>query len=173
MPSRHDPVTGLALRGTSNTNQRGSAEDRRRRKIWLLDTYASDEPLLRVVWGEEDGLPEETDIGPAQDFGPGGTNLVVTALQASPEVVSAEVIPTARCYRCGTPLWMMTITVDRIIPDCKGGTYRRSNIRPACEGCNSETGGALATSRAHAAAKKRARAKRAKTTTEPAKEMEA
>ena len=25
------------------------------------------------------------------------------------------------------------------------GTYRRNNIRPACEGCNSETGGALAT----------------------------
>lgn len=36
------------------------------------------------------------------------------------------------------------LTVDRIIPGCKGGTYRRDNIRPACGGCNSETGGALA-----------------------------
>lgn len=36
------------------------------------------------------------------------------------------------------------LTIDRITPGCQGGTYRRSNIRPACGGCNSETGGALA-----------------------------
>lgn len=35
------------------------------------------------------------------------------------------------------------LTVDRIIPGCNGGTYRRNNIRPACARCNSETGGAL------------------------------
>lgn len=37
-----------------------------------------------------------------------------------------------------------TLTVDRIIPGRDGGTYQRSNIRPACVPCNSETGGALA-----------------------------
>lgn len=47
-----------------------------------------------------------------------------------------------RCYRCGKLLNLRTVTVDRIIPGCRGGTYRRNNIRPACAKCNSETGGA-------------------------------
>ncbi len=46
-----------------------------------------------------------------------------------------------RCYRCGKLLTVDTVTVDRIIPGCQGGTYRRSNIRPACSECNSITGG--------------------------------
>jgi 5-methylcytosine-specific restriction endonuclease McrA len=48
-----------------------------------------------------------------------------------------------RCYRCGEALTMDEITVDRIIPGARGGTYRRNNIRPACSRCNSETGGAV------------------------------
>lgn len=48
------------------------------------------------------------------------------------------------CYRCGDLLDWFLLTVDRIIPGCLGGTYRRSNIRPACGDCNSETGGRLA-----------------------------
>lgn len=47
-----------------------------------------------------------------------------------------------RCYRCGHLLTLETMTVDRIVPGCQGGTYRRTNIRPACSGCNSTTGGA-------------------------------
>ncbi len=46
-----------------------------------------------------------------------------------------------RCYRCGVALVEATITVDRIVPGCLGGKYRRDNIRPACSSCNSETGG--------------------------------
>jgi 5-methylcytosine-specific restriction endonuclease McrA len=49
----------------------------------------------------------------------------------------------ARCYRCGMILAESAITVDRIIPGCQGGRYVRSNIRPACSRCNSETGGAV------------------------------
>ena len=49
-----------------------------------------------------------------------------------------------RCYRCGALLTTDTVTVDRVVPGCQGGTYVRSNIRPACGPCNSETGGALA-----------------------------
>ncbi len=49
----------------------------------------------------------------------------------------------ARCYRCGALLNDDTITVDRIKPGAQGGTYRRTNIRPACALCNSETGGAV------------------------------
>lgn len=51
--------------------------------------------------------------------------------------------PACRCYRCGELLTVDTVTVDRIIPGCQGGTYRRNNIRPACAACNSETGGKL------------------------------
>ena len=56
-----------------------------------------------------------------------------------------------RCYRCGVLLHnpddgerytTHPLTVDRIVPGCQGGTYRRTNIRPACGECNSETGGA-------------------------------
>lgn len=46
-----------------------------------------------------------------------------------------------RCYRCGGLLSENTLTVDRIVPGCKGGRYVRKNIRPACAKCNSETGG--------------------------------
>jgi 5-methylcytosine-specific restriction endonuclease McrA len=49
---------------------------------------------------------------------------------------------TCRCYRCGRVLDVLSVTVDRITPGCHGGRYVRNNIRPACERCNSETGGA-------------------------------
>ncbi len=50
---------------------------------------------------------------------------------------------TARCsYACGRRLTFETLTVDRYpVPGCDGGTYRRGNIRPACEPCNSSFGG--------------------------------
>lgn len=56
------------------------------------------------------------------------------------------------CYLCDVPLLQdedpeapgQSVTADRIIPGCRGGRYVRGNIRPACAGCNSETGGALA-----------------------------
>lgn len=44
---------------------------------------------------------------------------------------------------CAGRVDIVTLTVDRIVPGCKGGTYRRSNIRPACMPCNSTHGGAL------------------------------
>jgi len=50
--------------------------------------------------------------------------------------------PACRCYRCGRLLIEATVTVDRIVPGCQGGTYRRNNIRPACSTCNSVTGAA-------------------------------
>lgn len=49
-----------------------------------------------------------------------------------------------RCYRCGRVLGGIgadELTIDRIIPGCKGGTYARNNIRPACMLCNRLTGG--------------------------------
>jgi 5-methylcytosine-specific restriction endonuclease McrA len=103
-----------ARRGTSNSNDRGSAANRRARREWLVATYRSD-----VVCGITD---------------------------------CSECEPSCRCYRCGTLLTVETVTVDRIIPGCLGGTYRRNNIRPACAHCNSATGGLLAAERKRATA---------------------
>lgn len=80
-------------RGTSNGNDRGNAEDRRRRKQWLLEQFGN---------GEQ-----------------------------------------APCRFCGVLLTYGTITVDRIVPGARGGTYRRGNIAPACADCNSRYGGAI------------------------------
>jgi 5-methylcytosine-specific restriction endonuclease McrA len=56
------------------------------------------------------------------------------------EVYAADVPGSCRCYRCGVLLTESTVTVDRIVPGCKGGKYERTNIRPACGPCNSLTG---------------------------------
>lgn len=147
MGSSRDPETGLVRRGTSNTNQRGSAKDRRRRKEWLLETYAADRPLIRLTF--DDGR-EIVD------------HFVEESLEQClgyADVVGAETVPTARCYRCGCLLHFDTLTVDRILPGCLGGTYKRGNIRPACAKDNSETGGRLANSKVYEAAKGRTKRK--------------
>lgn len=55
---------------------------------------------------------------------------------------------TVACaFECGTVLDIDTVSPDRIIPGCDGGTYRRGNIRPACVPCQSKQGGALGASR--------------------------
>lgn len=140
-------------RGTSNGNHRGSSEARRRRKEWLLETYAADRKMIRVVFVYSGTDP----IVSVDQF-----VITVEELRTYESVVEAEEVPTCRCYRCGKLLWSETLTVDRIIPHCKGGTYRRTNIRPACDRCNSETGGALSRGKEHQPAKKIAAKKRSK-----------
>lgn len=54
---------------------------------------------------------------------------------------------TAPCTYCGCTLTFETITVDRIIPGCEGGTYKRGNIQPSCSFDNSSEGGRLAATR--------------------------
>lgn len=98
-------------RGTSNGNVNGNAEDRRRRRQWLVETYRANVDVVN----------------------PAGLNVVPLG----------QALPACRCYRCGTLLTVETVTVDRIIPGCRGGRYTRNNIRPACAPCNSETGGAI------------------------------
>ena len=107
-----------ARRGTSNGNSAGSAEDRRRRRKWLIETYRADVDA-DIHLRSTDGKLWEVPLG--------------------------EGVPACRCFRCGILMaegFKGLLTVDRIIPGCRGGTYRRSNIRPACSDCNSETGGA-------------------------------
>lgn len=108
-----------ARRGTSNGNSSGSAEDRRRRKLWLLDTYAADVFLVH----DEFSNPREVPVSALDVYGD-------------------DAIRCCRCFRCGKLVTFETMTVDRIIPGARGGTYRRENIRPCCGDCNSKTGGA-------------------------------
>lgn len=107
-----EQITGhprTTRRGTTNGNQRGGSDARRRRREWLVATYRADCDVTLVI-----GLVFPVGLG-----------------QGS---------PACRCYRCGILLTVDTVTVDRIIPGALGGTYRRTNIRPACGRCNSSTG---------------------------------
>jgi hypothetical protein len=114
-------------RGTTNKNARGSSSDRRRRREWLVEHYrANTNANVHLV---ESGT---LVVVPADCHGTYSDDVEVT-----------KDVPACRCYRCGCLLTVDTVTVDRIIPGCQGGTYRRDNIRPACGHCNSEVGGAL------------------------------
>lgn len=103
-------------RGTTNGNSRGGADDRRRRREWLVLAYRANRDVIRIDL-HHGPMVVEVDLG----------------------TEGAE--PACRCYRCGSLLTVETVTVDRIKPGCRGGTYRRDNIRPACGMCNSSTGG--------------------------------
>lgn len=111
------PPIVRARRGTTNGNARGGSEERRRRRAWLIETYRANRDVVVIKLRE--GEPLILDVEPGTE----GSS------------------PACRCYRCGLLLTEETVTVDRIIPGCRGGTYRRDNIRPACGTCNSSTGG--------------------------------
>lgn len=72
-------------------------------------------------------------------FGDG--TLVDCALRSSP--------------RCTVILTVDTVTADRILPGCEGGSYERSNLRPACIWCNREDGTKLSVRRRAALAQMR------------------
>lgn len=122
-----------ATRGTTNGNARGSSYSRAARRAYLLATYAANVQVIR---------PEDPALTDRYPTSPEDQAEWMADLEAAD--VPYALLATCRCYRCGGLLVDGTLTVDRIIPGCKGGTYRRDNIRPACGGCNSETGGALA-----------------------------
>lgn len=118
-----DPSTGLQRRGTTNRNARGSSTDRRRRREYLVEHYRAD---VDVLVGEAGEIIAQTPItdGRGQLYGDAWRR-------------------ACRCYRCGELLTVDTVSPDRRIPGCEGGTYARDNIRPACDPCQSKTGGIL------------------------------
>lgn len=121
-----------APRQRSGGDARGSAADRRRRKLWLLDIYRADVSVL-IIRDTRGVLPTR-----AQEWN------ASRPLPCSGPIWEYEIAPAVRCFHCGVLLTFETVTVDRIIPGCKGGTYRRNNIRPACEFHNKSLGGAMA-----------------------------
>lgn len=112
----------MSARGTTNGNARGNAEDRRRRRAFLVETYRADVDVLHGA---------ELEVIAAVPISDGRGALEGDGWRKA-----------CRCYRCGELLTVDTVTVDRIVPGCRGGRYVRNNIRPACATCNSETGGA-------------------------------
>jgi hypothetical protein len=129
-------MTQLATRGTTNRNDRGSTYTRAARRKWLIETYRADVNMLIVTDGPAGAWSQSIDLGAeAADW------CLIT------EAPFASVVPACRCYRCGTLLTEETLTVDRIVPGCMGGTYRRTNIRPACGPCNIHTGNQVRDSR--------------------------
>lgn len=140
-------------RGTSNSNQRGNTRDRRRRREWVVETYRADVSVIEVTWID----------GQTSRYYPTNRQMMegwLAGLEGEDAAVTVDLIPAARCYRCGTLLCSETVTVDRIVPGAEGGTYGgpvrdqrdgRTNCRPACGDCNSETGGALGAARKAAA----------------------
>lgn len=139
---RTNNADGQRHRGSSNGNDRGSSEARRRRKAYLLEAYAADMKIIKVEFENDDQalFIKDARIGYWREQ---VNTLPLPWPHVRGVVVSAEEVPTARCYRCGMLLHMGTITVDRIKPSAHGGKYVYTNIRPACGGCNSITGGAV------------------------------
>lgn len=118
-------------RGTTNGNARGSAATRRRRKEWLIETYRANKMVVIIH------NPDTEEAWTTSTYG--DASGLVQLQESWGRTAKAKL--ACRCYRCGDLLTVDTVTVDRIVPGCRGGTYRRNNIRPACGSCNSETGG--------------------------------
>lgn len=133
---------GTTRRGTSNRDVRGGTPARRARRAWLLEHYASDVPGYCRCY-RCGGLLYNPDAPPAEDEHSFRACWLGQALQgwAAMEVDgrTAECTGGDECHQPRPDA--RPLTVDRIIPGCQGGTYRRNNIRPACGSCNSETGG--------------------------------
>lgn len=117
-------MSEVATRGTTNGNARGSAADRRRRRAWMMGCYASNvEGFVRcyrcgaLLYNPDDHPDWEGDV------------LVP--------------IPPTADFPYSSAAYAKPLTVDRIIPGCKGGTYRQNNVRPACMYDNASTGSAL------------------------------
>lgn len=101
-------------RAASERNGRGSAEDRRRRKTWLVEHWRAD-----------------------VDLPPDDKTWILTTM------VRGSGVPACRCWECGKLLTVKTVIPDRIVPGCEGGTYRRENLRPHCKDCSERQGGQI------------------------------
>jgi len=139
----------VTRRGTTNGNVRGSNEERRRRRQWLVETYRADVDAPKPEHNAPPTNEEEAEAFFHLEEVPLGWGIPACrcyrcgVLLTEDTVTVGWGIPACRCYRCGVLLTEDTVTVDRIIPGCQGGTYRRNNIRPACGSCNSREGGRM------------------------------
>lgn len=131
----------MGTRGTTNRNERGNTADRLARRQWLVETYRADVDVILVTAAETGKtyrwVPKSLEAQASIEF-----DLIDDTFYSN-----VETLPACRCFHCGLILTVHEVTVDRIIPGCKGGTYRRNNIRPACEPCNQKLGSQLGVAR--------------------------
>lgn len=118
-------------------SSRGNVTDRHRRKLYLLETYRADVDGITIQFR----FNGSTDVWFAKS--PRDQEIMLDQLADDTNIDLLAVVPACRCYRCGKLLTYDTLTVDRIIPGCKGGKYRRDNIRPSCSDCANKQGGEL------------------------------
>lgn len=125
-------------RHSSNTNDRGSAEQRRQRKRWLFEIWGAD---VDVVTRDEftdliSAMRAETDVpfGGQGDWEHGWQSGWLTVTRGLGR-------PAVRCFRCGKLCDWASVEIDRIKPGAEGGRYHRNNIRPVCEPCNKKLEG--------------------------------
>lgn len=124
-------------RGRRNSNERGSAANRRARRQWL--------------------------VSPAAGFG--GDGVQVPCQAPTPEAVCRCGRAWPCRYRqvkvrgtgqwrpskwhsvkvCGELVTAATMVVGRIVPGHQGGKYRRDNVRPECPGCSCREGQQVST----------------------------
>jgi hypothetical protein len=114
---------GTRARGGSNGNERGGSKARAARRAWLVKTFRADVDVYRATFHVE-GSDEPVEY-------------LIPVERSWPQLPTE---PACRCYRCGELLTVDMVSADRIKPGCDGGTYARTNIRPACKRCNSVTG---------------------------------
>ncbi len=44
-----------------------------------------------------------------------------------------------QCFMCNEELSISQLTIDHIIPKCRGGTSRPTNLQPMCAKCNNDS----------------------------------
>jgi 5-methylcytosine-specific restriction endonuclease McrA len=116
---------------------RGNVTDQQRRREWLLETYRADVDAVTIEYVRSG----EAEVWFAKS--PRDQQIMIDQLEDDDAFRLISVEFACRCYRCGKLLTLATLTVDRIVPACKGGTYRRTNIRPSCSDCANKQGGEL------------------------------
>jgi hypothetical protein len=121
----------------SNDTSRGNTGDRRARRRYVLETYRADVDAITVRFRRSG----DTDVWFAKSET--DQRIMLDQLANDDAIDLIAVDPACRCYRCGRLLTIVTLTVDRIRPGCKGGTYKRPNIRPSCKACADKQGGEL------------------------------
>lgn len=134
-------------RGTTNRNERGSSYTRLERREWLVETYRADTDVLVDV--ERIGFTLYPLPGNLLEVDCAEILNLATRFGLEPKAA-------CRCYRCGCLLTVDTVTSDRIKAGIEGGKYGtpkrdrregRTNVRPACGTCNSQTGAYLCAKR--------------------------
>ena len=123
-------------RSTSNKHDAGGPEKRLRRKHRVIERYRADVDVLVILFPS----------GLVLTYDPEHLERAMALAELDPPTI-VMAVDAARCYRCGDLLTVETVTVDRIIPGCEGGTYDDENTRPCCGQCNSRTGGHLGVQR--------------------------